>query len=228
MFDLSKSLRDWQEQMRRGEGCSHEDIDELEEHLHEEMVGLTQAGLSREEAFLLATRRLGKVEVLNEEFGKVNTRFVWLNRLRWMAGGVLIYLGASTAEATFRRVLMTGGAMVGLNSYVAGVLIPLASIAVMALIAVLAVKVVARRRMEGQGSHPCTLATKCRLLLGVLLWFTLLPFGAAIMVAFACRYVSPSDMGRMAIATSFGQSVLSVVLPLVIAGWVLKTRRWSY
>ena len=108
MFDLSKSLHDWEQQLRQGDGCSQDNIHELEEHLREEMAGLVRAGLSSEEAFSLAARRLGKVDALNEEFGKVNTGLVWRNRLRWMASGVLICLGASTAEAAFRSVLTAG------------------------------------------------------------------------------------------------------------------------
>jgi hypothetical protein len=230
MFDLSKSLCDWQEQLRQGEGCSQDDIDELEEHLRDEMAALAQAGLSGEETFLLATRRLGKVDLLKEEFEKVNAPLVWWNRLRWMAMGVLIYLGASTAEVAFRQVLVVGAAAAGLNSYVVGILIPLARVGIMALIVVLAVKVVSHRTVGSQGTHSCTRATKRGVLLGVLLWFTLLPIGQWTMLSLVIggTHVRPEDMGRISMAVVFGESVLSVVLPLVIAGWLLKPRQWSY
>jgi hypothetical protein len=226
MFDLNQSLHDWQERLRQGEGCSQDNIDELEEHLREEMAGLAQVGLSSEEAFLLATRRLGGVDILKEEFAKVNTSFVWLNRLRWMAIGVLIYLGASTAT-TFVRVLELGAATAGLNSYVVGVLSPVARVGVMTLIAILAIKVVSRRTMDSRNTLPLASTTKRRLFLAVLLWFTVLPVGALIVQAWAYRHVSPEDMQRTAIATGIGQFALSVVLPLAIAGWLLKTWRSS-
>jgi hypothetical protein len=222
MFDLNKSLRDWQQQLRQGEGCSHDNIDELEEHLREEMEGLTQVGLSREEAFLLGTRRLGNIDFLNDEFGKVNTRFVWLNRLRWMASGVLICLGASTAEAAFRRVLTAGAVMAGLTPLVAGVLITLASIGVMTLAAILVMRAISRRRIDSAGTYPRALAAKCSLLFCVLLWFTLLPLCGSASYAFLFRHVSPVNWSGLHLGSYYVESALSIILPLVIAGWMLK------
>jgi hypothetical protein len=228
MFDLNQSLDDWRAQLRQGEGCSADNIDELEEHLREEMAGLTQAGLAGDEAFLLAVRRLGSVEVLKEEFEKVNTSFVWLNRLRWMAAGALIYLGSSVAETASRKVLWISAAMTDLNPYMAGILIPLISLAVMTLAAVLTLLAIkAYRKPRKLGKYLGTVARRSIFLLGVFLWFTLLPLGTVTMQVVAIRLgnLPPAALGRVAWPMSVTNGILSVVLPLVIAAWLLRTPR---
>jgi len=66
MFDLNESVDRWRQQMRRGGRCGQDDIAELEDHLREEMTSLEKLGLSGEEAFLLAARRLGRTDMLTE------------------------------------------------------------------------------------------------------------------------------------------------------------------
>lgn len=59
-------------------GCfSDSDIDELEDHLREEIASLMQNSLSEEEAFLIAVRRIGNPPSLSNEFRKINTHDLW-------------------------------------------------------------------------------------------------------------------------------------------------------
>lgn len=64
-----------------------ESIRELECHLDDSMEKLKRCGLNDEEAFLLAARRLGRVDALDAEFGKVDVQQMWTNR------ALLILLG---------------------------------------------------------------------------------------------------------------------------------------
>ncbi len=169
---------------------------------------------------------LGNIDFLNDEFGKVNTRFIWLNRLRWMASGVLIYLGASTAEAAFRRVLTAGAVMAGLTPFVAGFLITLASIGVIILAAIFVMKAISHRRIDSAGTYPRAFAAKCGLLFCVLLWFTLLPLCGTASHSFLFRHMSRADwnvtINGLFLGSYYVESALSIILPLVIAGWMLK------
>ncbi len=47
--------------------------------------------MTDEEAFLLATRRLGCPAGLESEFAKINRGQVWLNRLLWMLVGIQLW-----------------------------------------------------------------------------------------------------------------------------------------
>ncbi len=72
MFDLEKSVRAWTDGLRSRGAFRAEDIVELESHLREEIDGLVKAGLSGEEAFLVAERRVGRPEALAAEYAKVH------------------------------------------------------------------------------------------------------------------------------------------------------------
>jgi hypothetical protein len=227
MFDVSKSLNDWREQLRQGGRCRQEDIDELEEHLREEMTKLVRIELSDEEAFLLAARRLGGVDALGEEFEKVNTPSVWLNRLRWMAVGVLVGLGASVAESAFLRLWAIVAGLMQLNFYVVGVASPLLTLGALAAIVVLAVKAVKHRQAQALGIWPAASRGQVGLLLLVFLWFTVLPIGSMMAQLLLSNYVSANNIGNLNVAMFPGRYVLSVLVPLVIAVWILRTPRWA-
>lgn len=72
MFDLEKSVRAWTDGLRSRRAFRDEDIVELESHLREEVEGLVKLGLSGEEAFLVAERRVGRPEALAAEYAKVH------------------------------------------------------------------------------------------------------------------------------------------------------------
>jgi len=56
------------------QGCfTQSDAAELAAHLYDSTDILKHSGLSEEEAFLVACRRLGETEILNKEYAKVNT-----------------------------------------------------------------------------------------------------------------------------------------------------------
>lgn len=70
----------------------------MEGHLHDTMASFVSSNLSTEEAFLLATRRLGSVDALAFEFARENPERVWRNRGFWMLAGV--FLGINLLELT--------------------------------------------------------------------------------------------------------------------------------
>ena len=94
MFDLNKAISSWRMNLSERQTCAKSDIDEMETHLREEIDSLTASKLSEQEAFLVATHRLGDTDSLAAEFAKVNTSILWRNRLFWMLAGLLSYFVA--------------------------------------------------------------------------------------------------------------------------------------
>lgn len=86
-FDLNTALGRWRENLGRSPSLHAEELDEMEAHLRDATRGLTRQGLSEEEAFLVALRRLGGSAVLEPEFAKVHGG-VWPRRLLWMLLGI--------------------------------------------------------------------------------------------------------------------------------------------
>jgi len=90
MPDLNERIHSWRESISHCDQLQKDDIDELEDHLRDSVSELTAVGLSDEEAFLLAIRRLGNTDAIAAEFAKVNRMSIWLGRLQWMWGGYIL------------------------------------------------------------------------------------------------------------------------------------------
>jgi hypothetical protein len=90
MSQLEELLQHWKEDLRPMEGLRPLDVEELEQHVRDSTADLTAKGLNDEEAFLIATRRLGEHCSLGREFGKVNGSHIWTRRAFWMLAGCLL------------------------------------------------------------------------------------------------------------------------------------------
>ena len=70
MFYLNEQIHSWCESISHCEQLQKGDVDELEDHLRHSVSELTAVGLSDEEAFLLAIRRMGTTDAIAAEFAK--------------------------------------------------------------------------------------------------------------------------------------------------------------
>jgi len=71
-FDLEHALDGWRKEIQRDGTVEDEQRVELENHLLESLAELQALGLSEEEAFLIARRRLGETSQISHEFGVAN------------------------------------------------------------------------------------------------------------------------------------------------------------
>jgi len=106
-FDLNRATQHWRENLAQSPTFQSENLNELESHLRDSVAALQLRGLSAEEAFLIATRRIGKGSSLESEFGKVNGTAVWLDRFFWILIGYQVWTFIAGAIA-----LVTGNALV--------------------------------------------------------------------------------------------------------------------
>lgn len=83
MFDLEKQIHSWRDHLRANGNLSDTDIHELENHLRDEIKGLTAAGLAPDESFLIGVKRIAdanlKANVISHKFAKVNIEDLWRN-----------------------------------------------------------------------------------------------------------------------------------------------------
>ena len=87
-FDLNEAIEAWRRELADAGDLRASDIAELETHLRDGFAELRAGGLSEDESFLIARRRLGGEELV-EEFAKVNPNAIWAERGKWMLLGVL-------------------------------------------------------------------------------------------------------------------------------------------
>lgn len=90
-FDLNLAIQRWRENLAQSPAFQSENLNELESHLRDSVASLQTGRLSDEEAFLIASRRVGVDKQLETEFGKVNGYSVWLDRISWMLVGWLVW-----------------------------------------------------------------------------------------------------------------------------------------
>ena len=78
MFDLEKSIATWRRQMLAAGIKDIESLDELENHLREEVDRQIKLGQQPERAFEIAVDQIGRPALLKAEFSKVNETWpVW-------------------------------------------------------------------------------------------------------------------------------------------------------
>jgi len=108
-FELNQAIRGWQDGLRHSPHFREEDLTELETHVRDAVATFQAKGLAEDEAFLLATRRLGEASRLEPEFAKVNRAEVWLNRLLWMLIGVQAWGLLRELSGVLSRAVVVGG-----------------------------------------------------------------------------------------------------------------------
>jgi hypothetical protein len=87
--ELNQLIHRWREDLGQSPALRQQDVEELELHLRDSCDALMGKGLSTEEAFLIATRRIGQAERLEEEFSKTNASRALSLRAIWMIVGAI-------------------------------------------------------------------------------------------------------------------------------------------
>jgi hypothetical protein len=74
---LEEQIAQWRSYLRRRQAIHPVDVAELEDHLREQIAGLTDAGLAPDEAFLVAVKRMGALDELSREFAREHSDRLW-------------------------------------------------------------------------------------------------------------------------------------------------------
>jgi hypothetical protein len=74
---LEEQIAQWRGYLRRRRAIDGPDVEELESHLRDQVAALTQAGLTGDEAFLVAVKRMGSLDELSREFAREHSDRLW-------------------------------------------------------------------------------------------------------------------------------------------------------
>ncbi|HEX2042526.1 MAG TPA: permease prefix domain 1-containing protein [Acidimicrobiales bacterium] len=77
MERLESEIAEWRAFVERGRAVDGRDVEELEAHLRDQIADLDAAGLAEDEAFLVAVKRMGRVDELSREFAREHTGRLW-------------------------------------------------------------------------------------------------------------------------------------------------------
>lgn len=74
---LEEQIGEWRRYLLRQGAITATDVDELEDHLRNQVSELRRTGLDEEEAFLIAVKRVGEIDTLSREFAREHSERLW-------------------------------------------------------------------------------------------------------------------------------------------------------
>lgn len=77
MSGVEEQIDQWRGFVRRRPAIAETDIDEMEDHLREQIAELETAGLDADEAFLVAVKRMGNLDEVSREFARAHSDRLW-------------------------------------------------------------------------------------------------------------------------------------------------------
>ena len=77
MESLESQIAEWRAYVSNAPGVNGRDVDELEDHLRHQIAELSEAGLTADEGFLIAVKRLGDVDGLSREYALEHSGRLW-------------------------------------------------------------------------------------------------------------------------------------------------------
>jgi len=74
---MNAQIEQWRDYLQRHPAIRPDDVDELEAHLRDQIDDLRAAGLTEDEAFLIAVGRIGQVDDVSQEFAREHSERLW-------------------------------------------------------------------------------------------------------------------------------------------------------
>jgi len=74
---VEQQIEAWRAHLRKSQTIASQDAAELEDHLREQITSLRADGLSGDEAFLVAVKRMGAIDALTREFAREHSDRLW-------------------------------------------------------------------------------------------------------------------------------------------------------
>lgn len=93
---LENQIATWRAHLRKSRAIEAADVEELEDHLREQVASLTAGGLSPDEAFLVAVKRMGAIDALTREFAREHSDRLWKQLV--LSGGGDAAAGPAASE----------------------------------------------------------------------------------------------------------------------------------
>ncbi|HUQ23924.1 MAG TPA: permease prefix domain 1-containing protein [Gaiellaceae bacterium] len=117
MDSVESQIAEWRAYVANAPGVNGHDVDELEDHLRHQIAELGSAGLTADEGFLIAVKRLGDVDGLSREFAREHSGRLWKQlvvggqdeRVRSVTGWVTPVLLALAAAVVVQVARLAAG-----------------------------------------------------------------------------------------------------------------------
>lgn len=105
---INHQIEQWYNTIKSQPGFTDADAEELKTHLLDMMDELQDAGLDEEEAFIIATRRLGNADDIESEYRQENQDVIQTRRSAIILSGVLIYFFSFHFVGSLAKLIFMG------------------------------------------------------------------------------------------------------------------------
>lgn len=232
MFHLDQAVTNWRRAMQQYDTAGPADVDELESHLRDDVAQLVVTGLTEEEAFLVATHRLGTPPALSAEFSKINPGLVWARRLFWMLAGYIAVSLILTLVFSVLQWISTGVMVSGLvTSPAVRLALRIAALGALAApLLVLALVPDGRRCLVGMADRVLAWGKRrpvVMLLAALFIYLAVRALGIGRSLVMV-RMAGVEAMGQEAYYEKYLSLAFAVLVPLVIMGllgWTYRSLR---
>lgn len=106
---LEEQIGHWRLHLQRRGAIRRPDVEELEAHLRDMVASLRTAGLSDDEAFLVAVKRIGSLDEVSREFAREHSERLWKQLV--LSDSVVPGAGPSTRDGIVAFGLATAAAL---------------------------------------------------------------------------------------------------------------------
>jgi hypothetical protein len=230
MYDLNEAIGNWRSTFAQNEACGHEDVQELECHLREQIGMLVESGLSEKEAFLIAESRLGDPDQICKQFTEADPSGLWQRRLYWMATGVFCWFVVVLSHRVFSALADTAALSLGIRSGlelgIVNVVVSLTSL----LLIVLSCRALysrggPKKRHDRLAAFTATRARIVMCIIGVLLAGILGKLLVSVPILYASRVLPTQEIGVYVMCRYLSRNVLIAALSASILFAVLQIAR---
>lgn len=225
MFDLNEEILNWRDGLTESGTLSKSALDELESHLREEIESLAAGGLSEQESFWVARRRVGAAGDLGKEFAKVNKSAVLRTRLFWMVAGALTYTLAIQSGLAASKLGVLLGALGGLSGHGLGFVGIAAQMVVLAATLYLCYRVCRRICNSPAFSLWADGTTGRNILFATLTVLVVMIFADRVCTIPMARFMGIEAYGQIALDLAYTELALNLLLPLVMVVMMILLRR---
>jgi hypothetical protein len=213
MFTVEQAVENWKNELRQKQTVMESDIEELESHLRDEMERLKSLGLSEQEAFLIAVRRIGDTTQMAAEFAKVNTAAIWKTRFLWMVVGILMLrILTSCANFLSNAGVMLGHQLAGISWLATGILSAVVQTIILLILLYIFYAIAVKTTLFHQ-------VRKRSAVISMVIVFVLSSLVGA-SSSFFCkvllaRYCGVEQMGQFALGSSYSSIATAILWPIL-------------
>lgn len=214
-FDLNEGIEVWKSLLHQNKNLSHDNVAELEDHLHNEIDELMPLGLSNEESFLVAKSRVGEIEVITSEFSKINSKTYFKNKaLPYLKGGLLFMAFFTVTDLITNFVLLLTDLIGVHTTYIDWSLI--VAFLLLSLSLLISIRVKVRNKAFGSG-----LFSSVSTLVGIIVVSKLLTFGS---LPFLTRSLEVSTFGMSQTNLSIYKLLFGMAIVTISVIWFWSPR----